>query len=388
MPTVGQSMHRSRQSERLGPIARHTVCVKTFWVAVGWVVPLAVVGSALVLVPGSSEKNTASSAEKATAWHERVGRRLQERHPLVLTYLGFVAVAVMVLVVWVLPAVLTEHPHIPKSVDRHQAISATRTGLALVLTALGAVGGLAFTARTYRLGQENLRLSHETYRLSREGHVTDRYSKAVELLGAGKIEVRLGGIYALERLMGDSPADQPTILETLAAFVREHAPPAPRAGRRAPPAVPDRPVEDVQAALSVLGRRHPVQDERPIDLSGSNLFGGRLAGAGLAGADLSDTVLAGVDLTEATLTGADLTRAVFAGADLRLAKLDGAYLTDAILGSADVTGATFNDAVLFGVTVTRSSPLSEEQIASARESGGIKWVDRCDPAAVGSSSEQ
>jgi hypothetical protein len=34
------------------------------------------------------------------------------------------------------------------------------------------------------------------------------------------------------------------------------------------------------------------------------------------------------------------------------------------------------------VTVTRSSPLSEEQIASARESGGIKWVDRFDPSSL------
>ena len=51
------------------------------------------------------------------------------------------------------------------------------------MAALGAAVGLAYTARTYRL--------------SREGQLTDRYTKAVEQLGSDKIEVRLGGLYAL-----------------------------------------------------------------------------------------------------------------------------------------------------------------------------------------------
>src|SRR3954447_15127780 len=95
------------------------------------------------------------------------------------------AALVVVVVIWVLPSVLTEHPHIPKSADRHKAITDTRTGLVAMLAAIGAAGGLIFTARTYRL--------------SREGHITDRYSNAIEQLGNDKLEVRLGGIYALER---------------------------------------------------------------------------------------------------------------------------------------------------------------------------------------------
>ncbi len=43
-------------------------------------------------------------------------------------------------------------------------------------------------------------------------------------LGAEHVPVRLGGVYALERLMADSPADQRTIVEVLAAYVREQAP--------------------------------------------------------------------------------------------------------------------------------------------------------------------
>ncbi|MGR7025547.1 pentapeptide repeat-containing protein [Geodermatophilus sp. URMC 62] len=309
---------------------RYTVAVVRTWaIVIGSVLAVGLLaGTALPLPPKPWTKGS-------------VRKRLQQRRPLLLTYTGLLVVAALVLVVWVLPPLLTEHPHIPKSADRHQAITNTRTGLALTLTALGAAGGLAFTARTYRLGQE-------TYRLNREGHITDRYSKAVEQLGDEKIEVRLGGIYALERLMHDSPADQPTIMEALAAFVRQHAPHSPRPalparGSQAP--APGHPAEDVQAVLTVLGRRDPVEDERPIDLSGANL-----TGATLNRADLTDATLDEAKLTDADLDGANLTGATLAGADLTDADLDEAKLTDPRLAGADLTGARLFGADLTGAT--------------------------------------
>lgn len=237
----------------------------------------------------------------------------------------------MVLVIWVLPSLLTKHPHIDKAADRQTAITNTRGNLALLLAGLGAVSGLAFTARTYRLSQT--------------GQLTDRYSKAVEQLGSDQIEVRLGGIYALERLMRDSPADQPTILETLAAFVRQHAPrmPAPTSikrdrrvlGRRSVTASPaERPRQDVQAVLTVLGRRRRVEGESLIDLSRT-----ALRGALLAHAELADAVLAGTDLTRAVLAGADLTGAHLVGAKLMDANLHTAKLHLADFTEADLTGA-------------------------------------------------
>ncbi|SNR97619.1 pentapeptide repeat-containing protein [Blastococcus mobilis] len=293
-----------------------------------------VAGTMVIPIP----RRLASLAAPAAFWRrESVRQRLRQRRPLLVMYAGLFAVAALVLVLWVLPSLLTEHPHIPKSADRHQAISNARTGLALMLTALGATGGLAYTARTYRLGQD-------AHRLSREGHITDRYSKAVEQLGDEKVEVRLGGIYALERLMRDSPADQPTIMETLAAFVRQHAPAGPR-----PPlptqgsasSAPDHPAEDVQAGLTVLGRRQPVDSEGHIDLQRTNLAGANLRGANLAGADLS-----GADLAHAFLFATNLTRA----------ELVGANLTDAFLRMANLTGA-----ILDGATLTHGS-LSDTQL--------------------------
>jgi hypothetical protein len=52
--------------------------------------------------------------------------------------------------------------------------------------------------------------------------VTERYTRAIEQLGSDKIDIRLGGIYSLERIATDSTRDHPTIMEVLTAFIREH----------------------------------------------------------------------------------------------------------------------------------------------------------------------
>src|SRR5450759_880395 len=146
--------------------------------------------------------------ERWAFWRrEWVRDRVRDHRGLVYLYAGLLAA---VLVVWSLPSLLTRHPRVADAAARHTAITNTRTGLVATLAALGAGVGLAYTARTYRL--------------SREGHLTDRYTKAVEQLGSDKIEVRLGGIYALERLMHDSPADRPTIID---GPRRVHPPPRP-----------------------------------------------------------------------------------------------------------------------------------------------------------------
>ena len=170
------------------------------------------------------------------------------------------------------------------------------------------------------------------YSLSRDGQVTDRITKAVGQLGDRKVDVRLGGIYALERIAVDSPKrDHPTVMEVLTAFVREHsriqltAGPAPddappEAWVRVPP-----PATDIQAALTVVGRRNPKRDIRRIDLRGASL-----RGADLYRARLRDTLLGGADLT-----GADLRKADLRKTDLRDTVLTGANFEDALLSSGD-----------------------------------------------------
>jgi len=86
----------------------------------------------------------------------------------------------------------------------------------------------------------------------------DRYTKAIKQLGSDKLDVRLGGIYALERVAHDSARDHPTVVEVLTAFIREHSheqqqpdPGSPEPERSTQP--------DVKGALTVVQRRNVVR---------------------------------------------------------------------------------------------------------------------------------
>lgn len=89
-----------------------------------------------------------------------------------------------------------------------------RKTIAQVIGGAFFVLGLFVTYNTFELNRQG----HE---LSREGQVTERFSKAVELLGSEDLSVRLGGLYALERIAKDSPKDHSTIMQILSAYIRE-----------------------------------------------------------------------------------------------------------------------------------------------------------------------
>lgn len=236
------------------------------------------------------------------------------------------------------------------------AREAVRTQLLTLGAGVFAAGALVFTAR-------NFSLSRQTLKLTGQGQVTDRYTKAIDQLGSEKLDVRIGGIYALERIARDSARDHPTIMEVLAAFVRGHC------REPWPPQDPGTPAlahatrPDVQAALTVIGRREVSRDKDQIDLRGADLAQANLGGADLSGANLRWTNLAHVyagqanlagahfrsaDLTSADLSGANLRGAGFTEAKLADAFMPGADLTEAHLQRADVTGAHLTSAMLTG----------------------------------------
>jgi hypothetical protein len=78
--------------------------------------------------------------------------------------------------------------------DRLKAITDTRTALLAGLAALGALGTFWLNGRAQRFTAQTLRVSQQTYRITERGHLTDRYSKAIEQLGNDKLDVRLGGL--------------------------------------------------------------------------------------------------------------------------------------------------------------------------------------------------
>jgi Pentapeptide repeats (8 copies) len=187
---------------------------------------------------------------------------------------------------------------------------------------------------------------------SRAGQLAGRYALALGRLGCEELDVRIGGIRALECVARDSPGHHPAVMGVLAAFIRERSgPPRPpsdpggQAGQRSP-----RP--DVQAAITALGRRRIERDLRPVDLAGADLTGADLTGADLTGAVLARAVLARADLLAARLVSADLSGADLGGARLTGASLAGADLAGADLADADLVGADLARAEFAGAELT------------------------------------
>jgi hypothetical protein len=288
---------------------------------------------------------------------------------------GIAAVVLVVAVAWVLfvPAAdwLARHDvGSAKGAPLQPARDAARGRLLTLGAGLFAAGALVFTARNFTLSRRTVELSRRTVELSRrtvevteQGRVTDRYTKAIEQLGSDKLDVRIGGIYALERVAHGSARDHPTVMEVLTAFVREHSrEPWPRPADAAPAAAARERVTrpDVQAAVTVIGRRnarHDIPGRRRIDLTGADLTGADLTGAllpdaDLTGADLTRADLTGAHLDRARLTYAHLTDALLPDADLTDADLTRARLTYAHLTGADLTGANLSRATLTRADLT------------------------------------
>ncbi|MCX4618030.1 pentapeptide repeat-containing protein [Streptomyces albogriseolus] len=199
----------------------------------------------------------------------------------------------------------------------------------------------------------------DEHALTREGQVTDRYNAAVTNIGDDSLDVRLGGVYALQRIMEDSHRDQPSIVNVLSTYIRDHAK-KPQEDRDI--AFTDRkPTSDVQAALTALGKRDPAHDGAArVDLSGAYLSGAWLRGANLSGANLIGAHLSRVSLLEARLRGAwlqeaDLQEADLRSADLRDADLRVADLRVAFLNGADLSGATLRGATLSSGVLDRAN---------------------------------
>jgi uncharacterized protein YjbI with pentapeptide repeats len=232
------------------------------------------------------------------------------------------------------------------SKDQIAAGNALRTNRIQIITAaVQSVGGLAVLVGIY-FAWANLkttqRAQRETLRLTNEGQITDRFIRAIDQLGSGQLEVRLGAVYALERIARDSAKDHWPIMEVLTAYVRVHAP-IEGAHENAPATQPD---PDIQAILTVIGRRDTTFEEGTpefLDLGQVNL-----EGAGLFEANLSDAYLDGANLSGVNLSGASLLGASLDGTNLRDANLDGANLSGASLSHTNLSGASLDGANLGG----------------------------------------
>lgn len=372
----------------------------------------------------ATEVSPARTRDEATVKQGRLILRWLRRWKIQLA-IAFAAVFALA-ILWKVPQWQANKLSDVSSKERFDRENAARTTLAQI------IGGIAVLAGFYAT-VKNIRLSQESFALAQQGQITDRFTKAIEQLGAvdasgkKKLEVRLGGIYALERIAYESERDHWPIIEVLTAYIRDNAPRREQQDLKEPQDLKQsaelqpRPETDIQAILTVLGRRnvHFENGERlnlrhtdltgaylyKADFSKANLYASNLSGVFLNGANLSaanlyesnlsrtniyesnlsGAKLVGADLREAGLGGANLSEADLTSANLRLANLSGANLsganlskanlsiailcesklTGAVLYESNLTGANLSGAVLRGANLTLAGGVQQQQIDAA-----------------------
>jgi hypothetical protein len=195
----------------------------------------------------------------------------------------------------------------------------------------------------------------------REGQITERFTRAIDQLGNKKMEIRLGGIYALERIANESEKDYYPIMKILAAYIREKSYVKENAVTEDyEQQENDKPLStDIQVILDLIYKREHSFNEI-LDLRNSNLRNAQLFGAHLEWANLIETHLEGAYLMEAHLEGADLRRAHLEGTILLRAHLGGtdlqeANLEGARLERANLEGAYLQEANLEGARLERAN---------------------------------
>ena len=202
------------------------------------------------------------------------------------------------------------------------------------------------------------------------------------MLGSDVLSVRLGGIYALQRLAKERPEEYHVqIMRLFSAFARH-------------PTKDDRHEQEVKAKFGIPQIREDVlavvhaignRDFENINLERGDEFQLKLENAYMRFASLDQTTLARArlgeaDLSHSSLKGADL-RGIFAigtnfqSASLSLADLSGSLLVSSNLNAAILTGAKLSgawlanadltDAVLSGTDFSRVHGLTQAQLDKA-----------------------
>jgi uncharacterized protein YjbI with pentapeptide repeats len=201
---------------------------------------------------------------------------------------------------------------------------------------------------------------------SRDLLISNQVAKGFEQLASKESIMRLGGIYGLEGVMNTSPQYHQPVLEALCAFVRVST---------EMKQTFDKPAADIQAALTVIGRRADgpggVDLQRAV-ISRAVLINATLSNATLWLADLIQTDLGGANLSGANLTSSDLK-----GAFLNFANLSGAYLNLANLSGADLESANLSGANLSGARNLTQDQLGLACGEPATLPGDLKLAKPC-----------
>lgn len=280
------------------------------------------------------------------AWVVLGHYHIPSRQPLVLI-LGAASI-LSILILWKIPQWQVRGLGTLEPTARFTSENEARKTIAQIIAGVAILGGFYSAQRQLAVTQE--------------GQITERYSKAIEQLGATdtlghkRLELRLGSIYALERIARDSEQDRWPIMEILTAYVRQNSPrgdarqSATEPGTKGP-ASPPEPEEDIQAIMTVIGRRQTERGfGKQLDLSGTDLRNLNLKpwviNLSTREVNLDSVLLSGADLEGADLSEASMRFTTFSGTRLKNVKFQNADLSGAIFADADLEGADFLGAIL------------------------------------------
>ena len=211
------------------------------------------------------------------------------------------------------------------------------------------IGGIAFLVGLY--------LTYRRIKVTEDGQITERFTRAIDQLGSDKMEIRLGAIYALERIAKESPKDHWPIMEILSAYVRDNSKIKYDKDRNQLPC--ENISTDIQAIMTVIGRRlkknensNNYLDFREVNLKGvdlecanlinTNFSISNLEGGNFFNADLTKVRFYKSNLYHANLSMANLTETHLGAANLKCADLCNANLEKANLMICNLDGAILN----------------------------------------------
>jgi hypothetical protein len=238
-----------------------------------------------------------------------------------------------ILALWLVPKWQVARLKLMDPRDLFQQENEARKTLAQVIGGILVLAGLYYTNENIKITQnaadQTQRAATESRELTRQGQLTDRFTKAVEQLGKqdseGKnssLPTRLGGIYALERIAKESKEDHWPIIELLIQYLS------------ARPSEKDHVTPEAQAILTALGRRK-VEYENPnqkIFLTNLNLKGAWFTGS------FQNAAFDGSNLEHARLFDVNLQRSSFTMTHLSFTRFDGVNLKEVVFNSPKFAG--------------------------------------------------
>ena len=297
------------------------------------------------------------------------------------------ALVVVGLAIWLIPrwqeqrwrraGISNEEKLAELAVQARSSITQALGGLALIVTIAITAFQVNEARRTADAGQksaeDNFHLAqtsaNQSFNLARRGQVSERFTRAVEQLGAREEDgspdtaVRTGALFSLMRIGIDSPDHTQPALLVVATYVRRF--------KKPPTLKPNGCNADfdfTQSQPDIANALRFVLYRIAAKLHGEALLG--LRGANLNGLAVDELNLSGFDLRRIKFRHASLMGADFGEADLRQANFENACLTGANFRSAKLKGAIFSGANLHGAKFPQEwlnrAGLSEAQKAQVK----------------------